>query len=67
MTISEMLDSLVDDDMKVSVVRREGYSIHHLADSDVGYLRKDFPWNVVLWGWKVLETEMTDKGLYLFV
>lgn len=62
MTIYEIVNGIVDEDTKVRVVRRDGYALCTVANTDIGTLKKDFAWCVVLWGMKVLETEIVDGG-----
>lgn len=62
MSIYEVVNGLADDSMRVDVVRRDGYAVCSVAKSDVGTLKMDYAWCVVLWGRKVLETELRDGG-----
>lgn len=62
MTVSDVVFGMVDDSMKVDVVRRDGYAVCLVGKTNVKALKVDYPWNVVLWGRKVLETELRDGG-----
>ena len=64
--IYEIVNRL-DDAMKVHVVHREGYSIHHLWDGDAKHLKEDWKDSVVLWGRRVLEKEPVADGIYLYI
>ena len=62
MSVYEVVNGLADDSMVVDVVRRDGYAVCSVARTDVGTLRMDYGWCVVLWGRNVLETELRDGG-----
>lgn len=62
MIIYEIANSMADEETKVEVVRRDGYAVCHVWNGDIKTLKMDYPWCVVLWGKKVLETELRDGG-----
>lgn len=63
MTIYEVANGIADEMTKVRIVRREGYALCTVANTDIATLKKDYKWCVVLWGRKVLET-IIEKGGY---
>lgn len=62
MTISDVVNGMVDEETNVTIWRRDGYALCAVAKGTIGYLKKDYPWNVVLWGKEVTDVELTDGG-----
>ena len=64
MSVYEIVNGMVADDMDVRIVRRDGYALCTMWSGKMSDLRADSPASVVAWGLNVSEVEIREGGVW---